>query len=161
MVNKVVEDMVENGVRFLNKSSPSSFEKLESGKILAKWVTKGEAEGETAEHSEEFDTVLMAVGRTPDTQDLGLEKAGLELKWGRVKVDEHNQSEVDSIYAIGDVIVDSPELTPVAIREGIFLADHLYGGVSRTINYDLIATTIFTPLEYGCIGYSEEKAIEK
>ena len=87
MVKKIVEDMAEGGTRFLNKSSPSSFEKLESGKILAKWVTKGEAEGETTEHSEEFDTVMMAVGRTPDTQKLGLENAGLELKWGRVKVD--------------------------------------------------------------------------
>lgn len=66
-----------------------------------------------------------------------------------------------NIYALGDVIQGAPELTPVAIKEGIYLIDRLYAGGNQYVNYDMIPTTIFTPLEYSCMGYSEEKAIEK
>lgn len=155
MVGKIVEKMEETGVRFLMKSTPNSFEKLESGKILAKWQCGEE------EISEEFDTILLATGRTPDLSGLNLEAVGVELKWKRVVVDENKKSSADNIYAIGDIIVDSPELTPVAIKEGIFLAERLYNNGTRKVNYEYIATTIFTPLEYSCIGYSEVKAIEK
>lgn len=155
MVGKVVEYMEETGVRFLNKSTPNSFEKLESGKILAKWNSDG------TEVSEEFDTILLATGRTPDLSGLNLEAVGVELKWKRVVVDENKKTTADNIYALGDIIVDAPELTPVAIKEGIYLIDRLYNNGTRRVNYNFIATTIFTPLEYSCIGFSEVKAQEK
>lgn len=157
MVAKIVEKMEELGVRFLNQSNPSSFEKLENGKILAKWSANGLPEV----FEEEFDTILLATGRTPDLSGLNLEAVNVELKWSKVVVDKHNRTSTENIFAIGDIIVGSPELTPVAIREGILLAEYLYANSTKTLNYSLIATTIFTPLEYSCIGLSEEKAIEK
>lgn len=160
MVARITDNMVEHGVRFLQKSTPDSFEKLESGKILAKWTS---VEDGSQQHSEEFDTVLMGVGRAPDTANLGLESAGLTLVKGRVQVDQYYQTSVPSIYAIGDIIIDSPELTPVAIREGKITAQAMYGDKTtiKTLNYDLIATTVFTPLEYASIGLSEDKAVTK
>lgn len=160
MIARVVDKMDEMGVRFLNKSTPTEFIKQENGKILAKWTSNTE-EGEDEQHEEEFDTVLMAVGRTPDLDGLNLEAVGVETKWKRVVVDEHYRTSAENIYALGDIIVNSPELTPVAIAEGKIIADRLYGGLDRKLNYDLIATTIFTPLEYSKIGLSEEMAIQK
>lgn len=85
MVKRIVTDMESHGIRFLRNSEPKSFEKLESGRILAKWSSKDE-NGATLEYAEEFDTVLQAVGRTPDTKNLGLTELGVTLEHGRVKV---------------------------------------------------------------------------
>jgi thioredoxin reductase (NADPH) len=155
MVEKIVLKMEESGIKFFHNANPTSFEKLENGKILAKWV------GGEANFEEEYDTILLATGRTPDLSGLNLPAVGVELKWDRVIVNEHHQTTADNIFAIGDIIVNSPELTPVAIREGLFLAEYLYNNGKKTVNYDVIATTIFTPLEYSCIGFSEEKAIAR
>lgn len=54
-----------------------------------------------------------------------------------------------------------PELTPVAIQAGKLLASRLFNNSKKTMDYDNIATTVFTPLEYGCVGLSEESAIQK
>lgn len=76
------------------------------------------------------------------------------------------QSSVDNIYAIGDVIDETSangrvlELTPVAIKAGQLLADRLFGKKDVKMDYNTVPTTVFTPLEYGAIGYSEEEAIE-
>lgn len=73
----------------------------------------------------------------------------------------HEQTGVPNIYAIGDVMEGCPELTPVAIQAGLSLANRLFAGSKEGMNYKKIATTVFTPIEYGTIGYSEEDAIEK
>ena len=160
MVERIVEKMNDMGCRFLNKCSPDGFYKQENGKILAKWTRKLE-DGGTEQLEEEFDTVLLAVGRTPDLSKLNLEAVGVDLSpKGRVIVDKHMKTSADNIFALGDIIVDSPELTPVANREGKYLSEWLFDGKDQTVNYDLIATTIFTPLEYACIGPSEKRAIE-
>lgn len=86
MISKVVEKMTEDGIRFINKSSPKKLEKMENGNILATWISKLE-DGSEKEFSEEFKTVMMAVGRTPDLSKLNLDKVGVELKWKRVIVD--------------------------------------------------------------------------
>lgn len=91
-----------------------------------------------------------------------MDKAGVTLcKNGKVPVNDINQTNVSHIYAIGDIIENSPELTPVAITEGKYLANRLYKGGTQKVNYDMIPTTIFTPLEYSCVGLSEEKATER
>ena len=87
------------------------------------------SDGET----DEFDTVLVAVGRDPDTKSLNLESLNVLLKNGKV-VCCNEQSSVDYIYAIGDVLADGPELTPVAILAGKLLARRLFGG-SREVSY--------------------------
>ena len=64
------------------------------------------------------------------------------------------------IYAIGDVLESRQELTPVAIQAGRLLAQRLYGGGTASMDYNTVATTVFTPLEYGCVGMAEEHAAE-
>jgi hypothetical protein len=79
----------------------------------------------------------------------------------------HERTSVEHIYAIGDVIdgdaLEPPsqltELTPVAIQAGRLLARRLYGGQARQMDYRMVPTTVFTPLEYGSVGYTEEDAI--
>ena len=68
---------------------------------------------------------------------------------------------MDNIYAIGDVLYGKLELTPTAIQSGRLLAKRLYGGGIETMDFYDVPTTIFTPLEYGCVGYSEEDAKEE
>jgi len=110
---------------------------------------------------EEFDTVLAAVGRTADTSKLGLEntKVRVNPKNGKI-LTKFEQTDSPNIYAIGDVMEGCPELTPVAIQAGILLSRRLFGGSKEPMNYKAISTTVFTPIEYGTVGYSEEEAFE-
>lgn len=115
-----------------------------------------------AEVTERFGTVLAAVGRVADTRSLGLDKVGIvPAKNGKLDcVDE--QTTAPNVYAIGDVVNGRPELTPVAIMAGKLLSRRLFGdGPGRAMDYELIPTTVFTPLEYGTIGLSEEDAIAR
>ena len=112
------------------------------------------SDGETLE----FDQILLATGREPDTRGLGLETASVALADnGAVKVDSRSTSNVPSIHAVGDV-TDRIALTPVAIREGHWLADRLFGGATREVNYDSVATAVFTTPEIGTVGLTEEAA---
>jgi glutathione reductase (NADPH) len=105
-----------------------------------------------------FDTVLFATGRTPMTQDMGLEEVGVSLGRGHeIKVDEYSQTGVPSIYAIGDV-TDRVNLTPVAIREGMAFVQTVFAGTPTPVDHDLIPSAIFTQPEMGTVGLSEEKA---
>jgi glutathione reductase (NADPH) len=101
---------------------------------------------------------MFATGRRPNTEELGLETAGVALgKHGEVAVDGHSRSSVEGIYAVGDV-TDRTNLTPVAIREGHALADNLFGGQSIVLNYDKIPTAVFSTPEVGTVGLTEERA---
>jgi thioredoxin reductase (NADPH) len=107
-----------------------------------------------------FDTVVAAVGRTADTAGLNLDAAGITSVARNGKFNaELEQLNVPNIYAIGDVLEGKPELTPVAIQAGILLAQRLFGNKSETMDYANVATAVFTPLEYGAVGLSEEEAI--
>jgi thioredoxin reductase (NADPH) len=141
----------------MRDSQPSKFEKLENGKI--KVTVKNTVFG--SEFDAEFDTVVLAVGRYAVTEGINLGAAGVEFnpKNGKIPcVDE--QSNVPHIYAIGDVLDTRQELTPVAIKAGIRLVRRVFAGAKEKMDYDLVPTTVFTPLEYGCIGMSEELAVE-
>ena len=108
----------------------------------------------------EVDQVLIATGRHPATKGLGLEAAGVQLSLhGAVRVDGGSTSSVPSIHAVGDV-TDRIALTPVAIREGHWLADRLFGGGTREVNYDAVASAVFTTPEIGTVGLSEAQARE-
>lgn len=105
------------------------------------------------------DQVLFATGRAPKTSGLGLEQAGVELNAkGAVVVNDHFQSSVPSIYALGDVI-DRIQLTPVALAEAMALVDHLYAdGQMPLPNYKMIPTAVFCQPNIGTLGLSEEQA---
>ncbi len=107
------------------------------------------------------DCLLVATGRRPLTQNLGLEAAGVALREnGAVAVDAHSRTNVDSIYAVGDV-TDRLNLTPVAIREGQAFADSVFGATPTTINYEHTPSAVFTTPEIGTVGLSEAEALAR
>ena len=108
----------------------------------------------------EFDQVLFATGRAPNSADLGLEELGITLaRDGAVPVDDYSQTSVPSIFAIGDV-TNRVNLTPVAIREAMAFTATVFGGTPTPVDHDLIPTAIFTQPEMGTVGLSEEEARE-
>jgi len=141
--------MEETGTKFMYGKTPKSIEKLADGRLKVLWDG-----GEDV-----FDTVFAAIGRTADTAGLGLDAVGVETDARSKKIVCRNeQSSVSNIFAIGDVVHGELELTPVAIQAGKLLARRLFGGSDVGMNYQSICTTVFTPLEYGCCGLSEEDA---
>ena len=109
----------------------------------------------------EAERIFYATGRTPNVKGLGLEALGVKLDArGAVIVDEDFRSSVPSIYAIGDVI-NRVKLTPVALAEGMVLAETLYGGSRDPLNYADIPTCIFSQPNVGTVGLTEEQAREQ
>ena len=104
------------------------------------------------------DAVLIATGRRPKTDGLGLENAGIALGAnGQIPVDDYSKTSCDSIYAVGDV-TDRVQLTPIAIREGHAVADGLFGGNRRTIAYDSIPSAVFSQPPIAAVGLTEGEA---
>lgn len=109
----------------------------------------------------EADVVMMALGRRPNTEGLGCEAAGIALgKGGSIVVDEWSKTNVDSVWAVGDV-TDRVALTPVAIREGHAFADTEFGGNPWHFDHADIATAVFCQPEVGTVGLSEADAREQ
>ncbi|CAN8064931.1 unnamed protein product [Agarophyton chilense] len=109
----------------------------------------------------ETDLVLYATGRVPSTEGIALEAAGVKTgDSGKILVDDWNKTNVDHIYAIGDV-TDRVCLTPVAIAEGHAFADTLYGDKKRNVNYNDIPTAVFSTPSIGTCGLTETQAREK
>ncbi len=105
-----------------------------------------------------FDAVLFATGRTPNTWDMGLEEAGVEIgRRGEIVVDAYSQTRVPSVYAIGDV-TNRVNLTPVAIREGMAFVETVFKGNPTPVDHELIPSAVFTQPEFGTIGLTEEEA---
>ena len=107
----------------------------------------------------ETDLVMYAIGRVPNSANLGLEEAGVLLSpRGGIVVDQHYRTSVPNIYAIGDVI-DKEQLTPVAIAEGMCIANNLFtDNPPRTVDYELIPTAVFCQPNIGNVGLTEEAA---
>jgi glutathione reductase (NADPH) len=107
------------------------------------------------------DTVLYATGRVPNVAGLGLEAVGVaQGKDGAIVVDEHYQSSLASVHALGDVTA-RVQLTPVALGEAMVLVDRLFGSGQRRMGYDFIPTAVFTHPNIGTVGYGESAAREK
>jgi glutathione reductase (NADPH) len=104
------------------------------------------------------DAVLYATGRVPNVSGLGLEAAGVaQGKQHAIVVDEHFQTSVPSIHAVGDVTA-RVQLTPVALGEAMALVDRLFGEGRRKMSYDFIPTAVFTHPNVGTVGFSEAEA---
>jgi dihydrolipoamide dehydrogenase len=115
---------------------------------------------EAVETTFEAEKVLVAVGRKPFTEGLGLERAGVQLTdKGRIKVDTHLRTTSPTIYAIGDV-VDGPMLAHKAEEEGVAVAERIAGRVGH-VNYDLVPGIIYTHPEVAGVGLTSEAAKEK
>ncbi|XP_042055081.1 glutathione reductase, cytosolic-like [Salvia splendens] len=115
------------------------------------------------DHGEEIvaDVVLFATGRAPNSKRLNLEAVGVELdKAGAIKVNQYSQTNVPSIWAIGDV-TNRMNLTPVALMEGTYFANTVFGGKPMTPDYSNIACAVFCIPPLSVVGLSEQEAVEK
>ena len=144
----------KQGFEFKLSSKVTGVEKSRKGlKVTVEPAKGGDAE------TLEADVVLVCIGRVPYTQGLGLEEAGVKLdERGRVATDGHFKTNVDGIYAIGDVI-DGPMLAHKAEDEGMALAETL-AGQSGHVNYDVIPGVVYTAPEVATVGKTEEELKE-
>ena len=110
----------------------------------------------------EFNQVIYAIGRRPLSEELNLQSAGVDVdKRGYIPTDKYQATNIDNIFAIGDV-TGREQLTPVAIAAGRRLAERLYAGMSdRHLNYDNIASVVFSHPPIGAVGLTEAAAREK
>ena len=136
------------GVRLTMKSQLTRIEK--GAKSLTVTLDSGE--------KVDTDAVLFAIGRHPNTEGLGLDRAGVELdSEGAVIVDEFSQSCVESIYAIGDV-TNRMNLTPVAIRDGHAFADTIYNQRPTSVDHSVVPSAVFGKPPLGAVGLTESDA---
>lgn len=143
------DEMLKKQINLKFNSTISKIEKLQDEQLQVTWQ-----DGTT----EIVDAVMYATGRVPNTEDLGLKQAGVELaENGAIKVDENFQTSVSTIYALGDVI-DRFQLTPVALAEAMALVGHLYKGQPVVMDYSNIATAVFSQPNIGTVGLTEEQA---
>lgn len=150
--NKVKQFMKEQGVRFIDCNLPKRISKEEnSEKLLVEFSDNTK---------ETFDTVLYATGRKADTDHLNLEKVNVSVNKQNRKIitDADSSTNIKNIFAVGDVAQGIPELAPVAIKAGEILARRLFKQSEEIMDYTFVATSIYTPIEYGACGYSEEEA---
>ncbi|MGB0455224.1 MAG: FAD-dependent oxidoreductase, partial [Bacteriovoracaceae bacterium] len=110
--------------------------------------------------SMDFDCVFGALGRIPNTDKLGLENLGIEMNGKAIKVDEKSETSVKNIFAVGDV-TNRMNLTPVALEEGMLVAEYLFEGNERVMKYENIATAVFTTPEVSTLGLTEQEAKDR
>lgn len=144
--------MVEKGIRIILTDVIENVTKAAAGGLVAKTMN-----GETLA----VDTVMLALGRDPNTHSLGLEAAGVEVnERGAIVVDRYSRTNVPNIYALGDV-TDRVQLTPVAIHEAMCFIETEYKNNPTAPDHDLIATAVFSQPEIGTVGLSEEEAAKR
>ena len=107
------------------------------------------------------DQLLFAIGRQPNSENMGLEAASVELsERGAIVVSDEYRSSAPSVFAVGDV-TDRVQLTPVAIREGHAFADTQFGGKPTTVDYDAIPSAVFSHPPIAAVGLTESQAKNK
>ena len=109
----------------------------------------------------EAEQFMLAIGRTPNTAGMGLEKIGVKLgKRGRIEVDEYSRTSLAHVYAVGDV-TDRMALTPVAIHEAMAFVRTVFEDKPTPVDYTMVPTAVFSQPEIGTVGLTEEAALEK
>jgi dihydrolipoamide dehydrogenase len=145
----LLRSLTRQGIRFLFESKVAATEPLE-GKTRVEIDVAGTTE------ELECDRILVAIGRVPETDDLGLAEAGIRLDAkGRVAVDEQYRTSSPGIFAIGD-LVSGPLLAHKAMEEGVVLAERMAGQAS-VVEYDFIPSIIYTVPEAASVGKTEEQ----
>ncbi len=147
--DRLLQISLTKGIRFLFNAPIDAVTKLADGSLR---VALQNAE------TLECDALLYATGRVPNTEDLGLETAGVELdEQGAVKVNDESRTTCPSIYAVGDV-TNRVQLTPVAIREGHAFADTVFGNKPTKVSYDCIPSAVFSHPPLAGVGMTESQA---
>ena len=143
MIKKDIELIFNTNIKKITKSGSKISTELDNGKRL------------DATH------IMYATGRTPNCMNIGLKELGVELDVkGAVKVNSNYQTNISSIYAIGDV-TNRVNLTPVALAEGNIIANNLFNHTSEVASYDNIPTCVFSQPNIATVGLTEDEARNK
>ena len=134
--------------------------KVEKATKTANGVAVDYSGAEGKSQSIEAETLLVAVGRSPNTREVGLEKTRIKLERGFVKVDPYMQTDEPGVYAIGDIVANSPLLAHVASMEGIVAVTHAAGKPAEPINYAQVPNCTYCEPEIGSAGLTERQARE-
>lgn len=154
----LAEEMQKKGINLIFNANIERIEKKD-GQYIAHYVSTNTQAPNPGPRA--TDLVMYATGRKPNTDNLGLENVNVTLnEQGAIIVDEQYRTSVPSIYALGDV-TDRVNLTPVALAEGMVLAKNLYNRQNLQMDYDNIATCVFSQPNLGTVGLTEEEARQK
>lgn len=147
----LMETMLDDGINIFPCSQMEAVEKQPDGKLRLVC--------DQCQSTQDFDVVLWAIGRAPNTGDLNVLAADVEMDdEGFVRTDDYQNTSAAGVYAIGDITGRAP-LTPVAVAAGRRLADRLFGGQpERHLDYENIPTVIFSHPPIGTVGLTEDEA---
>ena len=147
----IAEEMGKRGIKVILATQHAAIEKTAAGYVSR--FSDG--------HSCESDVVMFALGREPYVHDLGLETAGVKLgESGAVLVDDYSRTNVENIWAVGDV-TNRINLTPVAIREGHAFANTVFYDKPTKFDHEMVASAVFSQPPIGSVGFSEADARHK
>ncbi|WP_404787696.1 glutathione-disulfide reductase [Altericista sp. CCNU0014] len=149
---EIQDAMERHGIRVVPNMRHIAIAKTDAGLEIAVKTADGEEDLILADA-----VSLAAIGRKPLLDDLGLDNTKVEIANGAIAVDHHSQTAEANIYAIGDC-TDRINLTPVAINEGRAFSDTHFGNKPRQMNYENIATAVFSNPEAATVGLTEEEA---
>ena len=142
----------KTGIRCETGAKANDIRTTESGVELSVSLAGGKHEKIAA------DALLVAVGRRPVTEKLGLERTKIETDHGFIKVDEWQRTAEPGIYAIGDVVAGTPQLAHVAAMEGMVAAAHIAGRPTRPVNRNRIPNVTYCEPGIGSVGLTEAQA---
>ena len=149
--NLVSNEMQNKGINLSLNNDVESINKIENGYLI-----KDKSNKEII-----IDQILYATGRVPNSSNIGLEDLGIETgSVGEIIVDEYSRTNIDNIYAIGDV-TNRVQLTPVAIVEAAAFVETVFKSNPIMPDHELIATAVFTQPEIGTVGLTEEEALKQ
>ncbi|KAL8798431.1 MAG: hypothetical protein Q9200_007775 [Gallowayella weberi] len=156
----IVKEYERQGIHIHRNSSQSKIEKKDDKWMTMHYTDKTSPNGNTLD----IDCLLWAIGRSPEVEDLGLDKAGVKQDGkGHIIADDYQNTNIENIYSLGDVC-GKIELTPVAIAAGRQLANRLFGGDKYTdakLDYTNIPSVVFAHPEVGSIGLTEQEARDR
>ncbi|MGQ0286861.1 glutathione-disulfide reductase [Pasteurellaceae bacterium 22721_9_1] len=154
VVDTLLEVFAQDGIQLHTQAIPQEVVKNADGSLTLKL-----ADG----RSQEVDCVIWAIGREPATDVINLEAVGVATnERGFIKVDKFQNTNVEGIYAVGDIIEGGIELTPVAVAAGRRLSERLFNNKpNEHLDYNLVPTVIFSHPPIGTVGLTEPKAIEQ
>ena len=148
--DRLLQISMVKGISFLFHAEFEHIEKQADGSLLVKL---------TGQDPAEYDAVMVATGRVPNTQGLGLETIGVATgRNGEIVVDAFSKTNLDHVYAVGDV-TDRVQLTPVAIREGQAFADSVFGpGGPYAVDHSCVPSAVFSHPPIAAVGLTESEA---
>ncbi len=142
----------KTGIRIETGAKAEDVQRTDSGVKLNVTLSNGKQE------PMEADCLLVAVGRKPNTDNIGLENSGVELDRGFVKVNPYQQTGAPGVYAIGDIVAGTPQLAHVATMEGMVAVAHMAGKPAHPINRNRIPGCTYTEPGIGSVGVTEAQA---